>query len=99
MPKHGAYSEDVVLTAWLVAEGQSVAAGDALFELETEKTAAEVEAENGGFLHQLVPVGQAVPIGATVGMIAETREEYETLAAAPDGRGAEPAAEPLAAPD
>lgn len=80
MPKLGAYTEDVVLTGWLVGEGQQVAAGGAVFELETEKTAAEVEADAAGFLHQLVPAGRAVPIGTTVGMIAETRDEYEQLA-------------------
>src|SRR6185437_37094 len=67
---------------WLVDEGQQVAAGGAVFELETEKTTAEVEADAGGFLHQLVPAGRTVPIGTTVGMIAETREEYEQLAGA-----------------
>jgi pyruvate/2-oxoglutarate dehydrogenase complex dihydrolipoamide acyltransferase (E2) component len=79
MPKLGAYTEDPVLTEWLVAEGESVAAGGAVLELETEKTTAEVEADAAGFVHHLVPVGQAVPIGTTVGMIAETREEYERL--------------------
>ena len=80
MPKLGAYTEDVLLSGWLIGEGQEVAPGAAVFELETEKTTAEVEAETSGWLHQLVPVGRAVPIGATVGVIAETREEYEALA-------------------
>jgi pyruvate/2-oxoglutarate dehydrogenase complex dihydrolipoamide acyltransferase (E2) component len=81
MPKLGAYTDDVLLTGWLVAEGQEVAAGASVFELETEKTTAEVEAETSGWVHQLVPAGETVPIGATVALIAETREEYETAAA------------------
>jgi pyruvate/2-oxoglutarate dehydrogenase complex dihydrolipoamide acyltransferase (E2) component len=80
MPKLGAYTEDVLLSEWLVGEGREVAPGEAVFELETEKTTAEVEAETSGWLHQLVPVGRAVPIGTTVGVVAETREEYEALA-------------------
>jgi pyruvate dehydrogenase E2 component (dihydrolipoamide acetyltransferase) len=90
MPKLGAYTEDVLLSQWLVGEGEEIAPGRAIFELETEKTTAEVESESAGWVHRLVSVGQAVPIGATVALIAQTHEEYETLAAAP---GADEAAE------
>ena len=89
MPKLGAYTEDVLLSEWLVGEGREVAPGEAVFELETEKTTAEVEAETSGWLHQLVPVGRAVPIGTTVGMVAETREEYEALALGNGGSAAD----------
>ena len=87
MPKLGAYTDDVLLTEWLVAEGEAVEPGAAVLELETEKTTAEVEAESTGFVHRLVAAGEAVPIGTTVALIAETREEYDELAA-----GAEPEA-------
>jgi pyruvate dehydrogenase E2 component (dihydrolipoamide acetyltransferase) len=82
MPKLGAYTEDVLLTEWLVAEGEEVAAGAVVLELETDKTTAEVEAETSGWLHRLVAVGEKVPIGSSVGLIAETREEYEAVAEA-----------------
>jgi pyruvate/2-oxoglutarate dehydrogenase complex dihydrolipoamide acyltransferase (E2) component len=81
MPKLGAYTDDVLLSAWLVGEGEEVAAGRPIFELETEKTTAEVESETAGWVHRLVPVGQAVPIGATVALVAQTHEEYEVLTA------------------
>jgi pyruvate/2-oxoglutarate dehydrogenase complex dihydrolipoamide acyltransferase (E2) component len=81
MPKLGAYTEDVLLTEWLVGEGEEVAAGAAVFELETDKTTAEVQAETAGWVHRLVAAGDTVPIGASVGLIAESREEYEALAA------------------
>jgi pyruvate/2-oxoglutarate dehydrogenase complex dihydrolipoamide acyltransferase (E2) component len=89
MPKLGAYTEDVLLAGWLVAEGQHVAAGGSVLELETEKTTAEVEADVGGFVHQVVPAGDSVPIGATVGMIAETIEEYNALAGGRNGAAPE----------
>src|SRR6187200_428496 len=79
MPKLGAYTEDVLLTRWLVDEGHHVAVGQVVLELETEKTNAEVEADSAGFVHHLVAAGQSVPIGATVGLIAATREEYDDL--------------------
>jgi pyruvate dehydrogenase E2 component (dihydrolipoamide acetyltransferase) len=81
MPKLGAYTEDVLLTEWRVAEGARVAAGTVVFELETDKTTAEVEAESSGWLHRLVAAGESVPIGAVVALIAGSEEEYEQLAA------------------
>ena len=35
MPKLGAYTDDVVLTGWMVGEGEHVAAGGVVLELET----------------------------------------------------------------
>ena len=67
MPKLGAYTDDVLLAQWLVDEGEEVAAGRVVLELETEKTNAEVEAESAGFVHRLVAAGETVPIGTTVG--------------------------------
>jgi pyruvate dehydrogenase E2 component (dihydrolipoamide acetyltransferase) len=90
MPKLGAYTEDVLLAQWLVEEGQEVEPGRAVLELETDKTTAEVEAESAGWVHRLVPAGESVPIGTTVALIAESREEYDALAA---GSSKEDAAE------
>src|SRR2546430_5212754 len=84
MPKLGAYTEDVLLSEWLVAEGAEVAAGDVVFALETDKTTADVEAESGGWLHRIVDAGEKVAIGARVGVIVSTRAEYETLLAGAD---------------
>jgi pyruvate/2-oxoglutarate dehydrogenase complex dihydrolipoamide acyltransferase (E2) component len=96
MPKLGAYTEDVLLSQWLVSEGEQVAPGKAILELETEKTTAEVESESTGWLHCLVSVGETVPIGATVALIADTHEEYEALAAAPAAEQAAPLVAPRA---
>ena len=93
MPKLGAYTEDVLLVGWLVAEGETVANGASVFELETDKTTAEVEAETSGWVHHLVAAGEMVPIGTTVALIAETREEYEdamrSVGGTDDGRPAD----------
>jgi pyruvate dehydrogenase E2 component (dihydrolipoamide acetyltransferase) len=91
MPKLGAYTEDVLLASWLVDEGGEVEPGRAVLELETEKTNAEVEAESAGFVHRLVAAGEMVPIGTTVALIAETRDEYAALAAGEPAAGDEPA--------
>ena len=46
--------EDVVIVAWLKQEGDSVAAGEALVEVETEKTTFVVEAPESGQLARIV---------------------------------------------
>lgn len=79
MPKLGAYTEDVLLAEWHAAEGDEVGAGAVLLEMETDKTTADVAAETGGWLHRLVAAGEKVPIGTKVGLVAETREEYDAL--------------------
>ena len=52
MPKLGMYTEDVLLSEWVAAEGAEVKAGQVLFVLETDKTTADVEAETDGWLHR-----------------------------------------------
>lgn len=91
LPKLGAYTEDVLLAEWHSEEGAEVAVGSVVLEMETDKTTAEVEAETSGWLHQLVAAGEKVPIGTSVGLVAETREEYEALLVAGTG-STEPAA-------
>lgn len=81
MPKLGAYTEDILLAEWLVPEGGRVEPGEGVFELETDKTTSEVAAETGGFVHRLVEAGEKVPIGAHVGLVAETQEEYASVVA------------------
>ena len=82
MPKIGMYLEDIRLVEWLVAEGAEVSAGEPLFTLETDKITSDVEAEAAGFLHRRVEENALVAIGTVVGAIAESRAEYEAIAAA-----------------
>jgi pyruvate dehydrogenase E2 component (dihydrolipoamide acetyltransferase) len=81
MPKLGAYTEDVVLTEWRVAEGEQVDAGAVVLEMETDKTTADVVAETSGWVHRLVREGASVAIGTVVGLVASSIEEYEALVA------------------
>ena len=46
--------DDVVIVAWLKQEGDSVAVGEALVEVETEKTTFVVEAPESGRLACIV---------------------------------------------
>ncbi len=79
IPKTGIYMDDCHLIAWLVDEGATVRAGDALFLMETNKVEMEIEAGAGGILHHGAPVGEDYPIGRVIGWIAEDDSEYRRL--------------------
>ena len=67
MPKLGLTMTEGTLSAWSVAPGDRVAAGDVLFVVETEKIATDVEAQAAGRIGTiLVPAGEVVPVGTTV---------------------------------
>ena len=69
------------LAVWHVAEGASVAQGAALFDIETDKAAMEVEAPATGTLHHITAhPGDKVAVGTVVAWIYA---EGEAVAAAP----------------
>ena len=71
VPKWGLTMEEGTLVAWHIEEGQSVAAGDELLEIETSKIANAVEATHGGVLRRRVgEAGQSYRCGALLGVIA-----------------------------
>ncbi len=78
-PKLGMSMSDVTMVEWKVKEGEKVEKGTVVLVIETEKTEWNVEAGASGFLHILVEEGAKAKIGQVVGLIAETREEFEKL--------------------
>jgi 2-oxoglutarate dehydrogenase E2 component (dihydrolipoamide succinyltransferase) len=58
-----------LLSTWHNNDGDVVAAGDALFTLETDKVSTEITAEKAGTLRIKVPAGSDVKIGEVVGTI------------------------------
>ena len=92
------------VASWLKNEGDEVAAGDILCEIETDKATMEVEATDEGTLARIVvPAGtEGVAVNAVIGLILEEGEDASALdgaaaAAAPAAPAAEPAAEPAPA--
>lgn len=57
------------LTEWLVAEGVRVRAGDPVVVLETSKAAEELDCEDEGYLHRLVPDGAECAVGEVIGQL------------------------------
>jgi pyruvate dehydrogenase E2 component (dihydrolipoamide acetyltransferase) len=103
MPKLGQSEEEVTLLRWIKKEGDPVAKGDILFEIETEKAVLEVESFFVGTLLKIaVPEGGTVPVQSVVGFIGEPGEPVPEAAIrsvrpqkAEPGRGA-PVSAPLA---
>jgi len=73
-----------VLSVWHKQDGETVAAGDVLFTLETDKVSTEITAEKAGVLHVLVAQGEEVKIGAVVGTIGEASGEPVPTAPQPE---------------
>jgi pyruvate dehydrogenase E2 component (dihydrolipoamide acetyltransferase) len=93
LPKLGQTMEEGAIIEWIKKEGDTVARGDLLFTVESDKAVLEVEATAKGFLRKiLVPEGQVVPVLAAVAIITRTADEdissYKapavTLATTPD---------------
>jgi pyruvate dehydrogenase E2 component (dihydrolipoamide acetyltransferase) len=99
LPRLGQGMESGTIVRWLKSEGEPVAKGEPLYELDTDKVTQEVEAEASGVLLRIAVAEGEVPVGQTVAFIgAEGEEVPETAAPAaaqPEGPAAK--AEPVQA--
>ncbi len=65
------------ITKWFVAEGETVARGEALFEIESDKAAMEIEAPAAGVLSGVTGrPGDELPVGTVVGWIVAPGETF-----------------------
>ena len=72
VPELGESVADATVGRWLKQEGESVSAGDALVELETDKINFEVEAEHDGVLESITKAeGDTVTVGEVIGSLGE----------------------------
>jgi pyruvate/2-oxoglutarate dehydrogenase complex dihydrolipoamide acyltransferase (E2) component len=69
IPKLGWTMEEGTLSEWLVEDGATVAAGDPLYVLESDKVENEIEAPESGVLHRTKKAGEAYPVGTEIGRI------------------------------
>jgi pyruvate dehydrogenase E2 component (dihydrolipoamide acetyltransferase) len=76
--------EEGRLVEWKKGEGDPVAVGDVLAEVETDKAVMELVARAGGtLLKQVVPAGTTVPVSQLVALIGEPGEAVENGKPAP----------------
>jgi pyruvate dehydrogenase E2 component (dihydrolipoamide acetyltransferase) len=93
MPQLGETVAEGKITRWFKSAGDTVNAGDLLFEIETDKTSMEVPATNAGVLTEIrVSEGEVVEVGATVGVIFEGEPAVAVASARAEAASAPPPA-------
>jgi pyruvate dehydrogenase E2 component (dihydrolipoamide acetyltransferase) len=96
LPKQGNSVESCIIKSWLKKAGDTVAEGDGLCEVETDKATVEVPAPAAGTLLAIFrKVGEDVPVQTAIAAIGKAGEDVAGLA--PGGAAAPaPAAAPAA---
>ncbi|HEV7741248.1 MAG TPA: dihydrolipoamide acetyltransferase family protein [Pseudolysinimonas sp.] len=95
MPAALAGVTEGAIQSWMLAVGDTVAPGQPLAEIETEKAVVEFEAEVGGTVGRLlVEAGDNVPVGAPIAVILAAGESDDAVAAALEQAGVTTAPEP-----
>ncbi|CCH50410.1 dihydrolipoamide acetyltransferase family protein [Pseudodesulfovibrio piezophilus] len=80
MPKWGLTMKEGKVVRWLKGEGESVDAGEPLFEVETDKITNSVEAPASGVLSQIiVPEGETAEVQAVLAVIAAPGENPDII--------------------
>jgi len=104
MPEVLAGATEAVLAKWMISEGQEVAVGDVLAEIEAEKASVDYQAEEQGMLARvLIQPGQSVEVGTPIAVFSaagETADDVDAALAAAGGSvtPAESAPEAVSAP-
>ena len=79
MPALEMAQESGVLVSWLKHDGETVAKGEPLMEIETDKVTVEIEAPASGILGGvLAKEGDVVPVGQTIAWILAPGEQAPT---------------------
>ena len=82
MPRLSPTMEEGVLAKWTKKEGDKIAPGDIIAEVETDKANMDFPLEDEGvLLRQLVKAGDTVRLGGPVGVLGEAGEDITALLA------------------
>lgn len=94
MPRLSPTMEEGVLAKWTKKEGDKIAPGDIIAEVETDKANMDFPLEDEGvLLRQLVKAGDTVRLGGPVGVLGDAGEDISALLAeAGQAAGGAPAA-------
>src|SRR5437588_4215638 len=97
MPRLSDTMDSGTVAKWLKHEGDQVAKGDIIAEIETDKSNMELESYANGILAQiLVAEGESAGLGQPIAMIAASEEEAKSLKSGGDSapRAEKPETEP-----
>jgi len=88
MPKWGLSMQEGLISRWLKQEGDAVAQGEPVLEVETEKMTNLVEAPAAGVLARILfPAGSTVAVTRPIALIAQAGEAISEVAeSAPAGQ-------------
>lgn len=100
LPRLSDSMQEGTILSWLKEDGDAVAVGDELVEIETDKATMTYESPAAGTLRIVAGVGETLPVGAPIAQLgAETATASEQPVETPepvpapvatDGNGAEP---------
>jgi len=94
MPEVLAGATEGVISHWAVKEGDEVAVGDVLAEIETDKASVEYQAEDAGTVARLVQAaGKMVQVGEPIAVFAAAGDTDTDVEKALADAGGAPAAE------
>ncbi len=80
MPKLSPTMEEGQLARWLKKEGDKVAMGEPLAEIDTDKATMEMQALSNGVLRKiLIGEGESAPLGQPIAIIGEPDEDISEL--------------------
>lgn len=80
LPALGMSQDTGKIVQWLKAEGEQVAKGEPLAEIETDKATVEIEAPTDGVLaHVAAAVGDDVPVGQVIAVILTPEEVLQEV--------------------
>lgn len=96
MPKLGFDMAEGTLVRWMVQEGEEIAKGAILAEIETDKATVEVESSFEGVVaRHLVPEGEIVPVNTPIAVIAAPGEKVDYQAVLGESDSPTTVAEPV----
>ncbi len=71
MPRLSDTMEEGTILRWLKADGEEVARGEELVEIETDKATMVYESDQAGTLKLLATEGDTLPVGATIARVGD----------------------------
>lgn len=69
LPKLAVSMQNGTLVEWLVASGATVAQGQPIYVIETEKTSTEVQSPFAGTITTVAELGHTYPVGTPIAQI------------------------------
>lgn len=76
VPKWGLTVETITIVEWKVEVGDSVSAGDALADVDTDKASSTIEAPAAGRIVELVaPAGKDCEVGEVIAILESEAED------------------------